>query len=132
MPLGDADRYAISYVSFRADNPPPADSRIVKLPVAEQVVACVNPAALRGGAAVTDAILGATGAGLTSRPAGPWTRDGVPATTAFVKVPGLISTDCVTTNGMRYLAVTVNADPADPRTDTIVGDVSFGGTILKD
>ena len=31
-----------------------------------------------------------------------------------------------------YLAVTVNADPADPRTDTIVGDVVNNGTVLTD
>ena len=34
--------------------------------------------------------------------------------------------------GFSYLAVTVNADPADPRTDTIVGDVVVNGTMLKD
>jgi hypothetical protein len=28
--------------------------------------------------------------------------------------------------------VTVNANPQDPRTDTIVGDVVVNGTVLKD
>ena len=35
-------------------------------------------------------------------------------------------------DGFHYLAVTVNADPADPRTDTIAGDVVQNGVIAKD
>ena len=102
------------------------------MPTAGQVAACTNPAALGGGKAVTDAILGAKGAGTGSAPMGPWTSDGLPVTTSFVKVPGLISAECVQQGGFSYLAVTVNGNPADPRTDTIVGDVNIGGNILKD
>lgn len=122
----------VSYVTFRADAPPPANSRFGTVPQPGMVATCVNPAALAGGKAVTDAYLGARGAGLASLPMGPWTRDGAPVTTPFVKVPGLISAECVTTGPAHYLAVTVNADPADPRTDTIVGDVVVGGATLKD
>ena len=96
------------------------------------VAACTNPAALAGGKAVTDAILGAKGAGAGSAPMGAWTSDNLPVTTPFVKVPDLISAECVSKDGFDYLAVTVNGNPADPRTDTIVGDVSLGGVILKD
>ncbi|MFX8441269.1 DUF3089 domain-containing protein, partial [Acinetobacter baumannii] len=53
-------------------------------------------------------------------------------TTPFVKAPGLLSAECAASGRFRYLAVTVNADPADPRTDTIAGDVVVGNTILKD
>lgn len=122
----------ISYVSFRADSPPPANSRFGKVPEPGMVAACTNPAALAGGKAVTDAILGAKGAGTGSAPMGPWTSDNLPVTTPFVKVPDLISAECVSKDGFDYLAVTVNGNPADPRTDTIVGDVSLGGVILKD
>ncbi len=122
----------VSYVTFRADAPPPANSRFGTVPQPGMVAACVNPAALAGGRAVTDAYLGARGAGLASLPMGPWTKDGAPVTTAFVKVPGLISAECTTSGAAHYLAVTVNADPADPRTDTIVGDVVLGGVTLKD
>ncbi|CAN5382635.1 hypothetical protein BH09PSE4_BH09PSE4_08060 [soil metagenome] len=97
-----------------------------------QVASCTNPAALGGGKVVTDAILGAKGAGVGSAPMGPWTSDNLPVTTSFVSVPGLISAECVSNGGFNYLAVTVNADPADPRTDTIVGDVSVNGAILPD
>ena len=128
------DQYGcvVSYVTFRADSPPPANSRFGKVPQPGMVAACANPAALGGGKAVTDAIFGAKGAGLASAPMGPWTSDNAPVTTPFVSVPGLISAECVSNDGFSYLAVTVNADPKDPRTDTIVGDVVVNGTILKD
>jgi hypothetical protein len=122
----------VTYVTFRADSPPPANSRFGKVPDAGMVAGCTNPAALAGGKAVTDAILGTKGAGAGSAPMGPWTSDNLPVTTNFVKVPGLISAECVSKDGFDYLAVTVNGDPADPRTDSIVGDVNVGGVILKD
>lgn len=122
---------AVAYVTFRADSPPPAGSRFGVVPTAGQVAACVNPAALGGGKVVTDAILGTKGAGAGSAAMGPWTSDGAPVLTSFVKVPGLISAECRAEGGFSYLAVTVNADPRDPRTDTIVGDVALGGTIDK-
>lgn len=123
----------VTYTSFRADSPPPENSRFARvMDKPGMVAACTNPAALGGGMAVTDAILGAKGAGLGSTPMGPWTTDNAPVTTPFVSVPGLISAECVSNGGFTYLAVTVNANPADPRTDTIVGDVVVGGTMLKD
>lgn len=122
----------ISYVSFRTDSPPPDNSRFGVVTQPGMVAACTNPAALGGGKAVSDNYLGAAGAGLGSAPQAPWTKDSTPVATAFVKAPGLVSVECTGTGKFRYLAVTVNADPADPRTDTIAGDVSVGGVILKD
>jgi len=139
LPLCHSDSQygcVISYVTFRADSPPPANSRFGKVadagPNTGMLAACTNPAALAGGKAVTDAIFGAKGAGAGSTPMGPWTTDNAPVTTDFVKVPGLISAECVSKDGFSYLAATVNADPKDPRTDTIVGDVVVGGATLKD
>ncbi|MEG3176095.1 DUF3089 domain-containing protein [Sphingomonas sp. RB3P16] len=122
----------VSYVSFRADAPPPPGSRFGVVPQPGMVAACVNPAALAGGSAVTDAYLGARGAGLASAPMGPWTTDAAPVTTPFVKVPGLLSAACTSTGNAQYLAVTVNAKPTDKRTQTIVGDVVVRGVTLKD
>ena len=53
-------------------------------------------------------------------------------TTPFVATPGLLTGKCVSRDGFNYLSVAVNADPADPRTDTINGDVQAGDVILKD
>ncbi|WP_404367483.1 DUF3089 domain-containing protein [Sphingomonas sp. MMS24-J45] len=122
----------VSYVTFRADAPPPPNTRFGGVPQPGMTAACVNPAALRGAAATADAYLGAKGAGLSSAPQGPWSSDGAPVTTPFVKVPGLLSVACTTSGRFSYLAVTVNAVPSDARTDTIVGDIVFGGGILKD
>ena len=122
----------VTYVTFRADSPPPANSRFGKVPQPGMVAACVNPAALGGGRAVTDAIFTTAGAGASSAPQPSWSSVGPAPTTPFVKVPGLISAECVQGGGFSYLAVTVNADPKDPRTDTITGDVVANGAILKD
>ena len=129
-----ADQWAcvVSYVTFRADAPPPANSRFGVVAQPGMVAACTNPAMLAGGKAITDNYLGATGAGIASAKQGPWTADGAAVTTPFVKVPGLLSAECVANGKFRYLAITVNAVPGDPRTDTIVGDVSVGGRVLAD
>lgn len=123
----------VSYVSFRSDAPPPADSRFGRTTDAGMQVACTNPAALGGGKAVTRNYLGAAGAGTGSAPMTPWTTDGAAVATPFVSAPGLLSAECVkSADGASYLAISVNADPADPRTDTIVGDVRVGPATLKD
>ncbi len=120
----------VSYMSFRDTVPPPPGASFGKVDRPGMVAACTNPAALAGGAAQTDAWLPANGAGTASAPGGRWTRDGAPVTTPFVRVPELITARCVSANGYTYLSVTVNADPADPRTDTIAGDVQVGATLL--
>lgn len=126
---------AVAYVSFRADQPPPANSRFGIAPpqAAGMEAACVNPAALAGGKADLHAYLTSAG-DLLSAGGGrqAWVKDGAAVTTPFVSVPGLLSAECVRQDGFHYLAVTVNADPADPRTDTIAGDVIQNGVVFKD
>ncbi|MES2755344.1 MAG: DUF3089 domain-containing protein [Pseudomonadota bacterium] len=119
----------VAWVSFRSDAPPPANSRFG---TGASPAICVNAASLNGGEATARAIFSTTGVGASSAAMGPWSKDGPAVTTPYVAVPGLISTECVTKGGFGYLNVTVNADPADARTDTIVGDVMVGGQILKD
>jgi hypothetical protein len=130
----DSDQFGcvVSYVTFRADAPPPARSRFGRPETPGMAVACTNPAALGGGRATADAIFPASGMGATATPFAPWTSDGARTATPFVAVPGLIATECVAGNGAGYLAVTVNANPADPRADTIGGDVVAGGRVLAD
>jgi Protein of unknown function (DUF3089) len=114
---------AIAYSSFRSTTPPPKNARFGVSVVADRAVACVNPAALAGGKAPLKAVFAATnvGADLVGAVA-PWTSGGAAITTADVTIPGLISGECVSSDYANYLAITVNADPADPRTDTIAGD----------
>ncbi|MDG2535368.1 DUF3089 domain-containing protein [Sphingomonas sp. HITSZ_GF] len=122
----------VTYASFRADSPPPANTRFGKGDRPGVEAGCTNPAALGGGKAGMHAYLNAGGNMLVPGPADAWSKDGPAVTTPFVSVPGLISAECVKQDGFNYLAVTVNADPADPRTDTIAGDVKIGNAILKD
>lgn len=114
----------VTYASFRAEFPPPAQSAFARGDRPGVETGCTNPAALAGGKVVARAYLPAGGVlNGSSGPAPQWTADGAPVTTPFVAVPGLISTECVRKEGASYLAVSVNADPADPRTDTVAGDI---------
>ena len=57
-----------------------------------------------------------------------WSTQGA-APTTFLRTQGLVSAACVNRGSLGYLAVTVNADPADARTDRIPGDVQILGRI---
>ena len=121
----------ISYVSFRADSPPPADARFGKVEEPGLKAACVNPAALAGGSATVRSYFSdRTIMGTAMRPATVWAKD-VTVSTPYVELPGLVSAECVTKDGFDYLAVTVHPDKADPRADNIPGDLLVMGVPLK-
>ena len=126
---------AVSYVSFRDTIPPPADSRFGKPrdPNPAMEAACVNPANLAGGKGELHAYLSNSAmiAG-SAAPPREWVKGGAKVDTPFVSVPGLLTGECVSKNGFNYLEVHVNADPADPRTDDISGDVVAGGRVAAD
>ncbi len=124
----------ISYVSFRADVPPPANSRFGRVPTEGMTAACVNPAALNGGKGELHAYLssGANGVSTSSAQPKPWVSSGQTIDTPFVSVPGLLTAECVTGDAGSYLAITTNANPADARTDEISGDVVANGQVMKD
>ncbi len=121
----------ISFVSFRADAPPPPNSRFGRTAVAGMKAACVNPTAPGGGSGVADGYFPAGRIGLTEQPPVIWAK-GATITTPFVTVPGLITAECVDRDGAQYLALTVHGDPAGARTSAIGGDVVAGGVILPD
>lgn len=123
----------ISYVTFRNDVPPPANSRFGRVPTEGMTAACVNPAALKGGKAELHAYLssGFNGVSTSSAQPKPWVS-GAKIETPFVSLPGLLTGECVTRDNASYLAVTTNANPADPRTDEISGDVVANGQVMKD
>lgn len=122
----------VTYVSFRAEAAPPPETRFGKVPGDGMRAACVNPAALLGHGSASDAIFTTRGAGLGARPMTAWVKEKPLPTTSFVRVPGLISTRCVSRGGIDYLAVATHADPADPRADDIQGDVIVDGAVLPD
>uniref|UniRef100_B0SXQ8 Lysophospholipase n=1 Tax=Caulobacter sp. (strain K31) TaxID=366602 RepID=B0SXQ8_CAUSK len=123
----------ISYVSFRADVPPPTGSKFFgKVAEPGMKAACVNPAALAGGSATVRSYFSdRTIMGTAMRPATVWAKD-VTVATPYVALPGLVSAECVSKDGFDYLAVTVHPDKADPRADNIPGDLLVLGQPLKD
>ena len=124
----------IAFADFRANVPPPANSRFGKAPDGMQAV-CANPAALGGGSGPLEAYLSAgrisTGSDGPREPFD-WTNPPKPIETAFVKVPGLLSAQCVTDEHGSYLAVTVHPTPGGARTNDISGDVVVNGQVLED
>ena len=114
----------ITFASFRSTVPPPANSLFGKPPSANLVGACTNPAALAGGSGELRAYLSAAGRTITGTSAPkPWVVPEQTIDTPWVSVPGLLTARCNTNENATYLEITVNGNPADPRTDDIVGDI---------
>jgi hypothetical protein len=87
------------------------------------VTACVNPAALAGGAGELRPYL-SNGARFASPGADyAWVKGGAKVETPYVVLPGMLAARCAEMNGAHVLAVTVKGDPADPRVDDITGDL---------
>jgi pimeloyl-ACP methyl ester carboxylesterase len=123
----------VAFSSFRATDPPPANTMFGKLQGVMKV-ACVNPAAPGGGPAPLRAYMSTTGTILTPdvEPL-PWVTPAPkgPVSTPFVTVPGLLSGECIQDERGSYLAVRVNGDPKDPRADDIKGDIVAAGVRLS-
>ena len=122
----------ITYASFRSTIPPPANTLFGKVPEANMVAACTNPAALAGGSGDLHAYLSSDGRTITgtTKPK-PWVVPEQPVDTPFVSVPGLLTAKCTSNeNASGYLEVTVNGNPSDPRADDIVGDIGVGTNVL--
>lgn len=124
----------VTYASFRANVPPPANSRFGKTADPNMASGCTNPAALSGGSGELHAYLSSGGSivnGASVEPK-PWVTPPQPITTPFVSVPGLLTAECVSNDKGSYLAITVHGDPSDPRFDDITGDVVIGGQVQAD
>lgn len=127
----------VTYVSFRATSPPPANSRFGKTDAEGHRAGCVNPAALLAGKESSEeaplhSYLSSKGYGAVEGQSPKPFAKGLTVTTPFVSMPGLISARCVSEGDFTYLSVKINADPADPRADDIAGDIVVAGFTLKD
>ncbi|RAK52802.1 DUF3089 domain-containing protein [Phenylobacterium deserti] len=114
----------ISYATFRDRVPPPANARFGRGRDGLRV-ACVNPAALGGGAGrptpyfLTRGSLNGSGGDVAPQ----WTRPPRAIATPFVKTPGMISTECVTRGEFDYLSLHVIPNPGGGRTDELGGQI---------
>jgi hypothetical protein len=118
----------VTYVSFRATNPPPPDALFGRAARPGMTVACTNPARLARGSAPLDSYWYAGPSVTTTNSPITWSSSGPPPT-PFIRTDGLASAACVNQGPLGYLSVAVNADPADARTDRIPGDVTLAGRI---
>jgi pimeloyl-ACP methyl ester carboxylesterase len=130
VPLCEAEDQTgcvVTYSSYRAAEPPPAGGFFGR-DREGSVAACVNPAAIGGAASVQpyflvrqapDSLLGGSSAQPFADPART-----AEITTPWVTYPDLVEAECVRQPGHTYLALSVNGDPADPRTDDIGGDLT--------
>lgn len=128
MPLcrsSDQTQCIVAYRSFRADLGPINDYAATKQPGMQ--IACVNPAAPGGGKAALHSYL--TTDALMGGPKPQFLSDGTAIETPFASVPGLLSGECVSNERGQYLAISIDADKADPRTDDITGDIYANGKI---
>jgi hypothetical protein len=116
----------VVYSSYRASAPPPPDSRYGHDPGNGFAVACTNPAALGGGKAVLDAYFPAH----FGKHDIAWTDPPAPIETPFVKLPGLISGECMHDEHGTYLSISFNGRPGDHRRNDIDGDVVVMGHVL--
>ena len=118
----------ITYMTFRASAPPPADAFLGRAARAGMTAGCTNPAALGGGKARLDSYWFT----LSPVPAGgepvAWSGQGNPPT-PFLRTEGLVTAECRHDGQAGWLAVAENADPKDSRTDRIPGDVYVGGKL---
>ena len=115
----------VTYVSFRAEAPPPEGALFGRAARPGMTVACTNPAALGSDrAAPLDSYWFAMST--MTQNAIAWSSSGPPPA-LFLRTQGLISGQCVHQGRAGYFAVRVNADPNDARTDRIPGDVQLAG-----
>lgn len=92
-------------------------------------VACTNPAALgSANPAPLDSYWYAGPSVTSTQSPITWSSQGAPPV-PFLRTEGLVTGVCVNGPGSGYLAVTVNADPNDARTDRIPGDVMIAGQV---
>lgn len=127
----------VTYVSYRAETPPPPGAQFGRADIPNfgrpprpgMTVGCTHPRTLAAGSAPLDSVwfVQQFAAGGGGQPIA-WSSAGAPPT-PFVRTQGLVSGECVNRGALGYLAVTVNADPADARTDRIPGDVYMGGQL---
>jgi hypothetical protein len=120
----------IAFASFRATVPPPPNTIFGKVEQPGMEAACVNPAALDGGAEHAYMATNWRGFGNSPPTTGDSWAKGETVTTPFVSLPGLLSAECARNDNGTYLAITVHGDPADPRVDDISGDTMANGQVL--
>lgn len=112
----------VNYTSFRKSVPPAEETQLLPIIFGNTLkedtrVACTNPVDLGGGLLNLDSYFRV----FHLEPYADSERN-ESITTLFVKLPGLVQGECIEQDGKGYLAITVDADPSDPRVDDVGND----------
>ena len=119
----------LTWMSFRSERPPPSPSFLGRASRPGMTAGCTNPAALG-----SDKPAKLDSYWFAAAPARPgvepiaWSNQGPPPT-PFLRTEGLVTGACRHQGQAGYLAITVDADPSDARTDRIPGDVYLMGRV---
>ncbi len=117
----------VNFSAFRSTLLPPANTLFGKAADPAHTVSCTNPAGFGEGSAPLQAYFQSTGRLIAmGSSATVWVKDKT-IDTPFVSLPGLLAGKCATNEHASYLEITVNGNPADPRTDDIPGDLGAPG-----
>jgi hypothetical protein len=121
----------VSFVSFRAESPPPANTRFGLSRSPGMQIGCVDPAQLSGMPPQTTV---PARSNLLGQPtASPeWQRIVGSVDTAFITLPDYLQDACVADGGRGYLAISSTAEPNDVRPKHIPGDLIVGGKTWDD
>jgi len=119
----------LTWMTFRAEAPPPDPSFLGRAKGAGMTAGCTNPAALGSDA---PAKLESNWFTLPrpNAPAIAWSSEGPPPT-LFVSTQGLVTGRCTHSGTAGYLAVSVNNVPGAKWTNAIPGDVYILGQVNK-
>jgi hypothetical protein len=108
---------AVSFSTFLATEPPPANSFFGKPRTGPGAAVCANPAALGGGPATLKPYFTAS-TGLVVL------LDTPSVSTPFVTLPDFARGECVVKDGFSYLEITLLSTPADQRPQDVAGRIS--------
>ena len=105
----------VNYVSYRKTAPPEPGTAVFGVTGDPDTrAACTHPVDLGAGLLNLDSNFSIAQLRPYADPA-----DNAAITTPFVKVPGLLLGECIEQDGKGYLAITIDADPGDPRVDDL-------------
>lgn len=129
IPLCRSDSDTGCVITFNADRAGAGEENQFMESDGTAETACTNPAALQGGKGFLDPVM-------TTFPVfapfsgdwKPWVK-GKTLDTPYVRLPGFVSSECVSVSKGSYLALTVNASPDSPRSDELPGNLVIDGKV---
>ena len=126
----------ITWSSYRDSPPPPSNALFGRSKDPTFEAGCTNPASLKGGSAPLDAVVGypwwIEGEVQFKEPATGWSVAGKSIGARFARVPGLLSGQCVSADGISYLAVHVSPAAFGGLGAAVAAPATVGDTAYPD